>query len=1495
MSRRARYRSRRSWRSAATVLAAIVVFCTTYALILPAITMEKQPTCGMEEHTHDQGCYGVEKAFSCVPHEHSAQCFDGEGKRICAMAHFWVHTHNEDCYLESGALICSLPQIAAHIHTEECMQSETTVHHHTHDCLIRERGERICTLEESEGHTHDDGCREETVSLICGLEEGEGHVHGSGCSEEQTSLVCTLPESEEHTHGEDCWLTQTVLTCTIPESEGHTHGDDCSQTESHLICGLEEDAGHTHGDDCYAWTDSLICGLEEGQETVSEPVQVCTLEEIILHTHSDGCYGEDGTLDCGMLQITEHVHGEDCVMASGDAQLICTRTEHVHDPVLCYIDPEADVETAAQWEAALPKTLSGIWAEDLLTVAESQIGYTESQYNVQVDAEGFVRGYTRYGAWYGEPYSDWNSIFVSFCLNYAKIGREAFAYESNAQRWINVLSVREQFTAVGEYTPVPGDLVFMDLDDNGYGDTVAIVKNLGDHQLTVIQGDTETGSVEQISYTLSDVPVEGEKVLLPGDILGYGILPENPASGEETTEAAGTEAAETEPYEAVQQVIGEIDTLPAPEEIDAAVDAFEAQEDDSGLEVWYTEVSARVKEAYGHYSALTEEEKAAVTNADKLMQLQFIWAADTLEEPVEPQEQIVNDQESALGVFYQMKAKPYYYQASSHLVNNKACLLFALVPDSVVSGPTEEWTASPTAWSAKTAANYVVAYCSEPYTDSSSSGATYHSFKIDNSRFTDEEQRRRISGILSHAYPYLTESEMRAELAAAYAAGELSCDVASCPQCTGYEYIAAVQAALWELIDASQNYSSYTGRTIIAGSSYYVNPFPEGTATHEAGAELTAHCNAVKEWLLTKIVPKKLAAASYTYGIEEGEYGTYNLTVYTQLNRQTLANEYVTMQLKAGSLETEAVILPAGTQEYSLTIENITERELLNAKIALNVSGQHMQAYFLESGTYQDMISARWEYYSDDISFELGVETTDVSVTKIWSEGAPAGIDSVAVQLYADGTPCGELVSLTAQTGWYHTWSNLAKYDVLGNEIDYTVQEVQLNGYYSSVEKVSSSGSTVQVDAWVASEGFREGNRYLIVSSDGALGVHKFSGRLGLTWEYVDLSDTTNTDESLIWTASALNEAGGALLATLTYPDNPLGICTDSTDVYPEGSLTAAATQVYYRDHHLYLYDGSGNIRYFRALYDNGQYRTTSTETGAGYITVYELQQVELPASEISYVIVNTKIREDIPLINVSVSKQWAGRPDEVYPETAEVQLLQNGREYDVPVTLNEENGWQYQWMGLPKTDNDGNTFVYTVTETGHEDYTPTQEGTWLEDGTYAIALTNTWEPEKVTVELRKADLYSGALIDGAEFDLYLATNDQGDPIPGTEDIPGILLESVSMNEEGVAQLELVCDEVYYLVETKAPAGYVLPTQAIGFTVSQRGTLVTITLLAEEKWVQTKADTVAVITVLNRADYKLPKTGGTGTILYTMGGLLLMASAGMLLMYSQRKRRKGEY
>ena len=55
---------RRTWKKIISILACIVVFCTTYALILPAITLENHTTyCGLEEHQHGLECY--ERTLIC--------------------------------------------------------------------------------------------------------------------------------------------------------------------------------------------------------------------------------------------------------------------------------------------------------------------------------------------------------------------------------------------------------------------------------------------------------------------------------------------------------------------------------------------------------------------------------------------------------------------------------------------------------------------------------------------------------------------------------------------------------------------------------------------------------------------------------------------------------------------------------------------------------------------------------------------------------------------------------------------------------------------------------------------------------------------------------------------------------------------------------------------------------------------------------------------------------------------------------------------------------------------------------------------------------------------------------------------------------------------------------------------------------------------------------------------------------------------------------------
>ena len=40
-----------------STVGAVVVFVTTYALVLPAITLEINAGCGIEEHQHDDSCW----------------------------------------------------------------------------------------------------------------------------------------------------------------------------------------------------------------------------------------------------------------------------------------------------------------------------------------------------------------------------------------------------------------------------------------------------------------------------------------------------------------------------------------------------------------------------------------------------------------------------------------------------------------------------------------------------------------------------------------------------------------------------------------------------------------------------------------------------------------------------------------------------------------------------------------------------------------------------------------------------------------------------------------------------------------------------------------------------------------------------------------------------------------------------------------------------------------------------------------------------------------------------------------------------------------------------------------------------------------------------------------------------------------------------------------------------------------------------------------------
>ena len=390
-----RRRRKKRWRSAVLALAAVVVFCTTYALILPAITMAQQTYCGMEEHRHGDECYETvllcDKEFDVVQPE--------------------GHIHTATCYDYEEVLTCGL---------EEC---EDTLHEHTDDCY-----------------------------------------------DEEGNLVCTEPVVIE---------------------------------------------GHTHTEDCYGYEETLICGEEEQQE-ISEP-----------HRHTEACYTRE---------------------------FVCTKSEHTHS-LICYSDKFADLESAGEWEATIPELTGETAGENVALVAKSQIGYTQSGRNYEVDDAGGKHGYTRYGAWYGYPYSEWCAMFASFCLHYAGVEQADVPYAAGCVYWTERLEDAGLYKSAGEYEPKTGDLVFFDTDGDGASDHVGIVTELRGETMETVEGNVG-GEVVEKRHELTDEDVFGFGALpqdeAPADVPVMDE-PENPTPAEENPDEAMDENPEEKPDKEVPE------------------------------------------------------------------------------------------------------------------------------------------------------------------------------------------------------------------------------------------------------------------------------------------------------------------------------------------------------------------------------------------------------------------------------------------------------------------------------------------------------------------------------------------------------------------------------------------------------------------------------------------------------------------------------------------------------------------------------------------------------------------------------------------------------------------------------------------------------------------------------------------------------------------------------------------------------------------------------
>lgn len=383
-----------------------------------------------------------------------------------------------------------------------------------------------------EEHQHTAACYEKV--LTCGYEEGEPETpvtssdssadpvsaYSAAEPEELEEPVQTEPETiwVPHEHTDACYEEHRVLTCY---QEEHEHTDDCFDEYGALICGEFE---HIHDDSCYTTEYELVCGLDEGElveepnpayqempasrpvvDLPTEPAET-TPDEPVLHHHTDACYTEE---------------------------LVCTIPEH-HHTVECLADTQADVETAEEWQAAANVALNGNWAEDLLTVAKSQLDYQQSDKNFKLDVEDqqVLRGYSRYGAWYGNPYGAWDVMFLSYCLHFAGVPQTVVPQRAGVMALHSDLRGSQWLTDADGSTARPGDIVIYNtltteqvaVDESSYGIALLDLDEDPDTaaQLTASepQVDTRTMTTETVGVVSAVDPDAGTLTVISGNVDG---------------------------------------------------------------------------------------------------------------------------------------------------------------------------------------------------------------------------------------------------------------------------------------------------------------------------------------------------------------------------------------------------------------------------------------------------------------------------------------------------------------------------------------------------------------------------------------------------------------------------------------------------------------------------------------------------------------------------------------------------------------------------------------------------------------------------------------------------------------------------------------------------------------------------------------------------------------------------------------------------------------
>ena len=246
----------------------------------------------------------------------------------------------------------------------------------------------------------------------------------------------------------------------------------------------------------------------------------------------------------------------------------------------------------------------------------------------------------------------------------------------------------------------------------------------------------------------------------------------------------------------------------------------------------------------------------------------------------------------------------------------------------------------------------------------------------------------------------------------------------------------------------------------LAGATFKVTK-SDGTSFN---LTTSADGTAISDQLMQGRYKVKEINAPEGYELDPNEYSVYvyddvggTLTIKDKMDKTyvKVSKEWVgpkgssaTIHLWADGVDTGKSVTLNERNNWQHTFEGLKKK---------NTDGSEIQYTVKEDAITNYDSSITGDMENGFTVTNTNTEKISVPVKKVWV-GKEA--DSVTIKLLADGTE-KESVTLTKDDNWEHTFSNLPKYADDGHEIEYTVDEVHIDDYSTTISGTAATGFNI--------------------------------------------------------------------------------------------------------------------------------------------------------------------------------------------------------------------------------------------------------------------------------------------------------------------------------------------------------------------------------------------------------------------------------------------------